>query len=86
MFVVRKQHGKYTLFISFSCNIIVKYIKSSYYNDMVFACSVPQGEWNRVTQISGPMVIRADGIVRSASVQDESGQSQFAPLKLRSLA
>jgi len=31
-------------------------------------------------------MIRADGFVRSASVQDESGQSQFAPLKLRSLA
>lgn len=28
----------------------------------------------------------ADGFVNSASVQDESGQSQFAPLKLRSLA
>ncbi|MDY3833916.1 MAG: hypothetical protein SOZ87_02515 [Candidatus Cryptobacteroides sp.] len=32
------------------------------------------------------MVIRADWFVRSASVQDESGQSQFATLKLRSLA
>ena len=32
------------------------------------------------------MVILADGLVRSASVQEESGQSQFAPLKLRSLA
>ena len=32
------------------------------------------------------MAIQADGFVRSASVHDESGQSQFAPLKLRSLA
>jgi len=30
--------------------------------------------------------IRADRYGRSAPVQDESGQSQFAPLKLRSLA
>ena len=31
-------------------------------------------------------IIRADDLVRSAADQDKSGQSQFAPLKLRSLA